>query len=183
MSLQDSNGMDNVNGNVINGTEHQNDESFHSATTAATTNFSVSSESNLLVPGNLYTDIVNLKQCYVNIIKNIGAAGGEQLFARVRREPAANPREPSRTRAGSPRSPPKKFSGEPADVRRRTSANSRGFARIRAGSRRTRGEQANNSANSWRTFVRRELLFAKICSPRTCSPRTLANKSAANIVR
>lgn len=34
-------------------------------------NFSVSSESNLLIPGKLYTDIVCLKNCYQGIINQI----------------------------------------------------------------------------------------------------------------
>ena len=54
----------------------QNNESFHSAHTAAsasttTTNISATSESNLHVPGKLLSDIIKLKQCYVNIIKVI----------------------------------------------------------------------------------------------------------------
>ena len=70
--LQGSNG----NGNVNNGTDDHNNESFHSAQTAVrasslTTNISASSESNLLVPGKLLTDIVKLKECYVDIIKDI----------------------------------------------------------------------------------------------------------------
>ena len=66
--LQGSNG-----GNVINGTEEQNNESFNSTQTTATTstNISAASISNLLVPGKLYSDIVNLKQCYVDIMRTI----------------------------------------------------------------------------------------------------------------
>ena len=73
----DSNVLQGSNVGNINGTEEQNDESFHSTQTiaessaTASTNISAASESNLLVPGKLYSDIVKLKQCYIDIMKTI----------------------------------------------------------------------------------------------------------------
>ena len=65
-----------VDGSHGNDTDEQTDESFHSVQTVATTsssttNISVGSESNLLVPGKLFSDITKLKDCYVKIINDI----------------------------------------------------------------------------------------------------------------
>ena len=60
--------------NDNNGTEELNNESFQSTQTiadSATTNISATSSSNLLVPGKLYSDLLKLKQCYIEIIKLI----------------------------------------------------------------------------------------------------------------
>lgn len=72
--LQDRNGNDNVND-----TPEQNNDSFNSTTTVisgaststSTAIFSVSSETDLLIPGKLHNEIVNLKNCYVQIIDKI----------------------------------------------------------------------------------------------------------------
>ena len=66
---EDSNVLQ-VDGSHGNDTDEQADKIFHSVQTAATassatTNISVSSESNLLVPGKLFSDITKLKDCYV----------------------------------------------------------------------------------------------------------------------
>ena len=70
-----SNVLQVVNGNENNGTDINND-SFHSTQTgitasSATTDFSIDSSSSLLVPGKLFSSIVKLKECYINIIKEV----------------------------------------------------------------------------------------------------------------
>ena len=53
---------DNVNGNVL-------DKSLESTSSAPTTSpFSISSESNLLVSGKLYSDLLSLKQCILKLL-------------------------------------------------------------------------------------------------------------------
>ena len=61
-----------TNGNV-HGNENELNRSVESSQSSApsSSNFSVSSETDLLIPGKLYTDIVNLKKCYKEIISLI----------------------------------------------------------------------------------------------------------------
>ena len=68
--LQASNGNDNVTEELTNDS-FRSTETIAESSTTTTTNFSTSSESNLLVPGKLLSDIVKLKQCYVDIISVI----------------------------------------------------------------------------------------------------------------
>ena len=62
-----------TNGNVSNNETSELNRSLESARSSApsSSNFSVSSESDLLIPGKLLTDIVNLKNCYKDIISQI----------------------------------------------------------------------------------------------------------------
>ena len=64
-TVQDVTRQSNVNENVseLNVTTE--------STSPSSTNFSVSSESNLFVPSKLNSDILNLKNCYIDIIKLI----------------------------------------------------------------------------------------------------------------
>ena len=93
LRLQGSSNALQVDGNNDNGADDRNDDSFQSAQTAvttssaATTSISVTSESNLLVPGKLYNDIVKLKECYVAIIHSIDPHATTSSFFIARGKP------------------------------------------------------------------------------------------------